>query len=137
MTMAGTPLCRAGLLARARRNSPVARSGQHRLQLLLLHHRLDEIAHPAAHSKFDRVKPVVEKLGLSPLHVPRNQDARYASSWRSLQPSALTPGDSRLNTPETQFPETDVDKADLENLIGDLMSGQYSDSVRVVGCRCD
>jgi len=31
-----------------------------------------------------------------------------------------------------QFPETDVDKADLESLIGDLMSGQYSDSVRVV-----
>ena len=31
-----------------------------------------------------------------------------------------------------QFPETGVDKADLESLIGDLMSGQYSDSVRVV-----
>jgi hypothetical protein len=30
------------------------------------------------------------------------------------------------------FPETDVDKADLETLIGDLMSGQYSDPVRVV-----
>jgi hypothetical protein len=29
------------------------------------------------------------------------------------------------------FPETDVDKADLETVIGDLMSGQYSDSVRV------
>jgi hypothetical protein len=28
------------------------------------------------------------------------------------------------------FPETDVDKADLETVIGDLMSGQYSDSVR-------
>jgi hypothetical protein len=27
--------------------------------------------------------------------------------------------------------ETDVDKADLETVIGDLMSGQYSDSVRV------
>jgi hypothetical protein len=32
----------------------------------------------------------------------------------------------------TAFPETDVDKADLETLIGDLMSGQYSDPVRVV-----
>jgi hypothetical protein len=26
----------------------------------------------------------------------------------------------------TAFPETDVDKADLETVIGDLMSGQYS-----------
>ena len=25
------------------------------------------------------------------------------------------------------FPETDVDKADLETVIGDLMSGQYSE----------
>src|SRR5450755_4670211 len=32
----------------------------------------------------------------------------------------------------TAFPETDVDKADLETLIGDLMCGQYSDPVRVV-----
>jgi hypothetical protein len=32
----------------------------------------------------------------------------------------------------TAFPETDVDKADLETLIGDLMSGQYSNPVRVV-----
>jgi hypothetical protein len=32
----------------------------------------------------------------------------------------------------TAFPETDIDKADLETLIGDLMSGQYSDPVRVV-----
>jgi hypothetical protein len=31
----------------------------------------------------------------------------------------------------TAFPEIDVDKADLETVIGDLMSGQYSDSVRV------
>jgi hypothetical protein len=30
------------------------------------------------------------------------------------------------------FSETDVDKADLETVIGDLMSGQYSDPVRVV-----
>src|SRR5712675_3604374 len=30
------------------------------------------------------------------------------------------------------FPETDVDKVDLETVIGDLMSGQYSDPVRVV-----
>jgi hypothetical protein len=32
----------------------------------------------------------------------------------------------------TAFPETDVDKADLETIIGDLMSGRYSDPVRVV-----
>ena len=32
----------------------------------------------------------------------------------------------------TAFPKTDVDKADLETLIGDLMSGQYGDPVRVV-----
>jgi hypothetical protein len=31
------------------------------------------------------------------------------------------------------FPETDVDKADLETIIGDLMSGQYSGPVRVIG----
>jgi hypothetical protein len=31
----------------------------------------------------------------------------------------------------TAFPETDVDKADLESVIGDLMSGQYSNPVRV------
>src|SRR6266436_6895067 len=30
------------------------------------------------------------------------------------------------------FPETDVDKADLETVIGDLISGQYNDPVRVV-----
>ena len=30
------------------------------------------------------------------------------------------------------FSETDVDKADLETVIGDLMSGQHSDPVRVV-----
>jgi hypothetical protein len=30
------------------------------------------------------------------------------------------------------FSETDVDKADLETVVGDLMSGQYSDPVRVV-----
>jgi hypothetical protein len=30
------------------------------------------------------------------------------------------------------FSETDVDKADLETVNGDLMSGQYSDPVRVV-----
>jgi hypothetical protein len=32
----------------------------------------------------------------------------------------------------TAFPEIDVDKADLETVIGDLMSGQYSNPVRVV-----
>jgi len=32
----------------------------------------------------------------------------------------------------TVFPETDVDTADLETIIGDLMSGQYGDPVRVV-----
>src|SRR5450631_1871790 len=63
MTMAGySPLCHAGFLARVRRNTPIAGSGKHRIELLL-HHRLDEIAHPAAHSKFNRVKPIVEKLG--------------------------------------------------------------------------
>src|SRR5712671_3172770 len=38
---------------------------------------------------------------MSPLRVSRNQAAWYASSWRSLQLGAPTPGDSRLNTPET------------------------------------
>jgi hypothetical protein len=32
----------------------------------------------------------------------------------------------------TAFAETDLGEADLETLIGDLMSGQYSDPVRVV-----
>src|SRR5713101_6993756 len=39
--------------------------------------------------------------GPSPLQLSQNQAAWYASSWRSLQPGASTPGDSRLNTPET------------------------------------
>ena len=30
------------------------------------------------------------------------------------------------------FAETDVSEADLETIVGDLMSGQYSDPVRVV-----
>ncbi len=62
VAMAGNRLCRAGRVARARRNTPIARSRQHRIELLF-HHRLDEIAHPAADAGFDRVKPVVEKLG--------------------------------------------------------------------------
>jgi hypothetical protein len=33
--------------------------------------------------------------------------------------------------PGTAFAETDVGEADLETVITDLMSGQYSDSVRV------
>jgi hypothetical protein len=32
----------------------------------------------------------------------------------------------------TAFPETDVDKANFETIIGDLMSGQYGDPVGVV-----
>jgi hypothetical protein len=32
----------------------------------------------------------------------------------------------------TAFPETDVDKADLETVIGDPTSGQHGDPVRVV-----
>ena len=32
----------------------------------------------------------------------------------------------------TAFTETDVEQADLETVITDLMSGQYSDPVRVV-----
>jgi|ERR1700730_53522 hypothetical protein len=39
---------------------------------------------------------------------------------------------TNLETWGAAFPETDVDKSDLETIIGDLMSGQYSDPVRVV-----
>src|ERR1700730_11516432 len=59
---------------------------------------------------------------------------------RSLVPSIVPSGDDQtvylvINNFEnlvTAFSESDVDKADLETLIGDLMSGQYSDPVRVV-----
>jgi hypothetical protein len=59
---------------------------------------------------------------------------------RSLVPSIVPSGDDQtvylvinnFGNLGTAFSETDVDKADLETLIGDLMSGQYSDPVRVV-----
>jgi hypothetical protein len=59
---------------------------------------------------------------------------------RSFVPSIVPSGDDQtvylvinnFGKLGTAFPETDVDKADLETLIGDLMSGQYSDPVRVV-----
>ncbi len=49
---------------------------------------------------------------------------------RSFVPSIVPSGPN--GNLGTAFPETDVDKADLETVIGDLMSGQYSDPVRVV-----
>ena len=59
---------------------------------------------------------------------------------RSVDPSIVPSGHDQtlylvvnnLGNLGTAFPETDVDKADLETVIGDLMSGQYSDPVRVV-----
>jgi hypothetical protein len=59
---------------------------------------------------------------------------------RSFVPSIVPSGDDQslylvvnnFGKLGTAFPETDVDKADLETVIGDLMSGQYSDPVRVV-----
>ena len=59
---------------------------------------------------------------------------------RSFVPSIVPSGDDQtvylvinnFGNLGTAFPETDVDKADLETLIGDLMSGQHSDPVRVV-----
>ena len=59
---------------------------------------------------------------------------------RSLVPSIVPSGHDQnfylvinnLGNLGTAFPETDIDKADLETVIGDLMSGQYSDPVRVV-----
>jgi hypothetical protein len=78
---------------------------------------------------------------------PRNAGAKKKGSSPLLQrPTyhlALIPGTSghdqtvylvinNFGNLGTAFSETDVDKADLETLIGDLMSGQYSDPVRVV-----
>jgi hypothetical protein len=59
---------------------------------------------------------------------------------RSVVPSIVPSGHdqtvylvvNKFGNLRTAFPETDVDKADLETVIGDLMSGQYSDPVRVV-----
>jgi hypothetical protein len=59
---------------------------------------------------------------------------------RSFVPSIVPSGHDRtlylvvinFGNLVTAFPETDVDKADLETIIGDLMSGPYSDPVRVV-----
>ena len=59
---------------------------------------------------------------------------------RSFVPSIVPSGDDQtvylvvnnFGNLGAAFPETDVDKADLETIIGDLMSGQYSDPVRVV-----
>jgi len=59
---------------------------------------------------------------------------------RSFVPSIVPSGDDQtlylvinnFGNLGTAFPETDVDKADLETIIGDLMSGQYSNPVRVV-----
>ena len=59
---------------------------------------------------------------------------------RSVVPSIVPSGDDQtiylvinnFGNLGTAFPETDVDKADLETIINDLMSGQYSDPIRVV-----
>jgi len=59
---------------------------------------------------------------------------------RSFVPSIVPSGDDQtvylvinnFGNLGAAFPETDVDKADLETIMGDLMSGQYSDPVRVV-----
>ena len=59
---------------------------------------------------------------------------------RSFIPSIVPSGDDQtvylvinnFGNLGTAFPETDVDKADLETIIGDLMSGQYSGPVRVI-----
>jgi hypothetical protein len=59
---------------------------------------------------------------------------------RSFVPSIVPSGDDQtvylvINNYANfgpAFAETDVSEADLETVIGDLMSGQYSDPVRVV-----
>jgi hypothetical protein len=59
---------------------------------------------------------------------------------RSIMPSIVPSGDDQtvylvinnFGNLGAAFSETDVDKADLETVIGDLMSGQDSDPVRVV-----
>jgi hypothetical protein len=59
---------------------------------------------------------------------------------RSVIPSIVPSGDDQtvylivnnFGNLGTAFSETDVDKADLETVIGDLMSGQDSDPVRVL-----
>ena len=59
---------------------------------------------------------------------------------RSLVPSIVPSGHDQtvylvinnFGNLGTAFAESDVGEADLETVIGDLMSGQYSDPVRVV-----
>jgi len=59
---------------------------------------------------------------------------------RSVVPSIVPSGDDQtvylvinnFGNLGAAFPETDVDKAELETIICDLMTDQYSDPVRVV-----
>ena len=60
MPVAGERDRPVGIAARRCEPPAVARAHQCRIQLAL-DHRLDEFAHPIAHSSFDRIEPVVEK----------------------------------------------------------------------------
>jgi hypothetical protein len=71
-----------------------------------LEHRLDEFAHPIAHSSFDGVEPVVEQINgrlscrLGRISLPANVFHGVVSS-----PTRQTPDDSGLITPETTPPQ--------------------------------
>ncbi len=58
--------CNAGDAIRAAiigfASSSIARTGENRVELGLKH-RFDEAAHPVAQASFDRIKPVVKKIG--------------------------------------------------------------------------
>jgi len=67
-----------GLIIALDRMPPITRTGKHRIQLRL-QHRLNEVAHPLAQAGFDRVEPIVEKIGgsLSPTMIDIGIQSSY------------------------------------------------------------
>jgi hypothetical protein len=62
----------------------------------------------------------------------RNHDAGLALlEFDGFHDQTVYLASNGLGNLGTAFPETDVDEADLEAVIGDLMSGQYSDPIGV------
>jgi len=61
MPVAGDTNRPVSVTARRLRTPAVSRAHQCRIQLAL-DHRLDEFAHPIAHSSFDGIEPVVEQI---------------------------------------------------------------------------
>ncbi len=83
---------RALALAVAARWPPsagVARTRQNHVELTL-DYRLQKVANPIAQADFDRIKPVVEKIG-SRMVVGWKIECAYCLPWRGLQSGPSTP----------------------------------------------